>query len=137
MGVIQGSINNLLTTAGVAARLSPSLEERRKVIGLRQQQKALENVAETQQEATGPASESSEANKLYAETLQKKADVSQQIFEAKPSQETYTDTLAEKQGQNEFNQIIEQAQTKLLQEQERARRSEQFRQMFTEGGRYK
>lgn len=41
MGVIQGSINNLLTTAGVAARLSPSYETKVELRALNKQEKLL------------------------------------------------------------------------------------------------
>lgn len=137
MGVIQGSINNLLGLSVVAARLSPGLEQKRELNTLKKQEKAMAKVAETQEEATGPEANSTEANELYSQTLAKKADIATKIFETQPTEQTYQNVIAERQGQAEFKDIIEQAETKLLQEQERTRKSQQFRQTFTEGGRYK
>lgn len=48
MGVIQGSINNLLMTAGVAARLSPGLEKLNKE---RELKKGIQNLERAREEA--------------------------------------------------------------------------------------
>ena len=52
MGVIQGSINNLLTIAAVAGRLSPTLEEKRIGKQLAQQDERLEKAYKTFTEET-------------------------------------------------------------------------------------
>lgn len=133
MGVIQGSINNLLVTAGIAARLSPDLEKRAALRDLKAKEKVLNKSAEIQQEATGPETNSTEANEVYSNTLQNKVDISQARFDLQPNEQNYRNLLAEKQGKLEFDQIVEQANTKLLERQEQKRRSEQFRRGFLEG----
>lgn len=58
MGVIQGSINNLLTTAGVAARLSPRAEE--KIAEKRGVAEAQAKIAEVRAEAEPAAQKATE-----------------------------------------------------------------------------
>lgn len=168
MGVIQGSINNLLTTAGVAARLSPYAEEM--IAEKRGKTEAAAKIAELEAKA-GPASQKAteiiDKQKSYltkggaadlrrtaeqfegseaeldkaigylqkAEALSPNAERQQLLEKAYVSKaELRKGALSKRQKQLEADK---KAEEELALKQEEKAKSEQFRQMFTEGGRYK
>ena len=176
MGVIQGSINNLLTTAGVAARLSPGAEE--KIAERKGRAEAIAKKAEIGAETEASrqavdisrqAFEETTGAKTYAELTGRKKALGAHIANLEkyrtyaPSEEIESELQSlykeyeplEKQWSERRAEFSErghkavqtrrakkaeaerQAAEALQLEQERAKQSEQFRQMFTEGGRYK
>ena len=76
MGMIQGSINNLLTTAAVATRLSPELEAKAKVRGELALQKQKLKSLEEQTKIEGDTN---------IEDLQKKSEILSNIYELDPT----------------------------------------------------
>lgn len=103
MGAIQSGINQLLTTAGVMAHLSPGLrakaETQAKLANLRKQEEAATAARETTPNLT---------EKLkYQEDL---ADIKKQIFEADPTKESYEAYRKEKpiQGTTEAEADIDE-----------------------------
>lgn len=89
MGVIQNAINQMIGTAGLAARLSPGYDTRQELHQLSKQEKALSlqkkalpNISPEEYEA----GESVHARQIQ-ELTSKQADVAQRQFELKPSKE--------------------------------------------------
>lgn len=148
MGVIQGSINSLLTTAGIAARLSPELEnkaEERKELGrLKRKEKALETSMDVQGNTTAPGADTEEAEDLYENTVQRRAEISQEIYELQPTEKNYRNVIDMAQAVTEVRDMrdwkntnrqkaLQAQQAALETAQEERRQGEQFRQGFLEG----
>lgn len=101
MGVIQGSINNLLTTAGVAARLSPGLEERRKVLNLEKQYSKLGKIQE----------ETDFADETVEEIAQQQKDIAKEIATIKPTAENVKRYVDEAEGLAEMRKPVPDVDT--------------------------
>lgn len=90
MGVIQNAINQVLGTAGIAARLSPEYETKQELYRLGKKESALS----MQRKALGPidVDELEEGKTIQAkqhhEILEKEAEVAQRQFELKPTKES-------------------------------------------------
>ena len=105
---IQGSINSLLTLAGTAAALSPELEKQAELRKVKEQQKiegmkerfSLENVSIT---AGKPESE-----EHFAEFLKSKerlADLAQQQYDLKPTEESYQNYMKQKKKATQMSKL--------------------------------
>lgn len=143
MGVIQGSINNLLMTAGVAARLSPELEKLSKE---RELKKGIQNLERVREEAveqkTGEQLQEPIAEELVKKQRElaylnpKKSNIKAWGAEEEGLQEIKETTRTEEEGKN-LTKIGKEtearirataaAEEKLANEQERKRISESFR----------
>ena len=87
MGMIQGSINNLLTTAAVATRLSPELEEKRE---LKTTEKSYEKTEKLLEESD---------NQAYSEGIARiQRDRAQRIAELNPTKKNIQKYIAEMEG---------------------------------------
>lgn len=88
MGMIQGSINSLLTTVAVATRLSPELEAKAKIRGELALQKQKLKLLEGQGAAEGDTN---------TEDLRKKSEILKNIYELNP-----TSANLEKYGEADY-----------------------------------
>ena len=69
---IQGSINQLLATAAVAARLDPNVEKRAEVYKAKQNLKVLEKSFDVQKgEAQAAVQDYEDANKMYEKKIER------------------------------------------------------------------
>lgn len=124
MGVIQGSINQLLTTAGVAARLSPGLEERQKVLNLEKQYSKLGEVQE----------KSDFSEHTVEEIAKQQTNIAKEIATLKPTEKNVQRYAIEAEGLSEMQKDTakQRARQDLLKKQREKERSENFRKI-TEG----
>ena len=141
MGVIQGSINNLLVTAGAFASLSPVLKERAEIRGLEKQYEKLDQV----QEKSGFSEDTVE------EITKEQKDIAKRIAQINPTEKNVQRYVTDAESLNQMSPQVEEreravikAQEALKAEQERAKMGRDFRsntpefvEMFTEGGRWK
>lgn len=142
MGVIQGSINNLLTIAAASAKLSPVLEEKRELTTLKKAYEKTDELLKTTDYET------------YNESIAKEqADKARRIAELSPTEENIRTYLAEAGGyesvkpenieaeqQLSYSQRARAKANKDAEEALKTRQEEasnEFRRMFTEGGKYR
>lgn len=108
MGVIQGSINNLLLTAGAAARVSPTFEKMR---DLEKTKKAYGKTA-TMLEESGFEANTEKVAKEQTERAQK-------IAEAEPTEANIRNFVAESENLESFDPEVRAAETSLIVEKQR------------------
>lgn len=150
MGVIQQGINQLLGTIAIGAKLSPELETKRELKASETKQKKIIAQIKAIQEAGGEVTE---------KQIQKLQDELDKQFELDPTTEKYKKTQiisnynkkiaalkededrrlqAEYEGQMaEAERGQKRAQGKGRKQLKEKIKFENFKEMFTEGGRYK
>lgn len=108
MASIQQAFNQMLMSAQIGAGLyahSPKAKQKQEIKNLEKQGQAIEKARDIQIEADV---DSPEANALYKENLEQGSRVAQRLFELDPSKERYKNVIAEREGREEFEQIMEQ-----------------------------
>jgi hypothetical protein len=89
MGMIQQGVNQLLNTAGTAARLAPGYETRQQLHALRKKEENLKRQAEFRDVDYNEFSEGKTAAAKDAQRiLEEQAEVAQKQFELKPSKKS-------------------------------------------------
>ena len=103
MGVIQNAINQMLGTAGIAARLSPEYETKQELHKLGKQETALSLQQESLPTLDPKEFEEGKtiAAKQHQEILKKQAEVAQRQFELNPTKETMRKATFARSGAGE------------------------------------
>ena len=144
MGVIQGSINSLLGTAGVAFRLSPWVEELQEVRNLKK------DIAKTE-ELDKKAQDTKEYGDIAEALNTRLAGSYSELARLRPTEENIRAYSAHEGSKELFTPEYMERENALIRsrealkaEQERARMGRDFRsntpefvEMFTEGGKFK
>jgi hypothetical protein len=115
MASIQQSFNQMLMSAQIGAGLyahSPAAKQKQEIKNLEKQSQAIEKARDIQIEADV---DTPEANALYQENLEQGSRIAQRLFELDPSKQRYENVRAEREGKEEFEQIMEQRVTRRLQ----------------------
>lgn len=161
MGAIQQGINQLLGTAAIAARLSPELETKREIKNIDKQLESSKDKVTAQTDYLRKTKDEISEDELIGQ-LEINQEESKNItglmkrkFELSPSLGTYSaystskniSNISEKQlniakQAQQAKKLAEQraqqrAQEKGQQQLKQKQRFEKFKEMFTEGGRYK
>lgn len=144
MGVIQGSINNLLVTAGAFASLSPVLKEKAEIRGLKKDIAKTEELDEKAQGTPEYGDIAEGINTRLAESYGKLArlEPTKENIRAYSSHEGARELFTPESMERE--RAAQRSREALRAEQERARMGKDFRsntpefvEMFTQGGRFK
>lgn len=102
MGVIQGAVNQAIGTIGLAARLSPELEEKsklraeegslaREIRGLEKQQKELEPILNKDDYAKDEPTEA--ATKMYKKIENRLSEIKERQFELNPTKGSVAESI--------------------------------------------
>lgn len=136
MGTIQNSINQMIGTTAIAAKLSPGLERRREIENLTKQEQALEKVIENIE--TEGAEDVKELERTDIEVSSELANVQKQKAVLTGSTEDISKYFKTKEGiRNLEHGGNQEALEKIRAKRKQAERMEEFSRMFTEGGRWK
>lgn len=135
MGIIQGSINQLLTLSAGAAYLSPNTKTRAQLTDLEKQETVVNRKEElgsiTMQEGASERARIAEERAVLKPT-EKNITAAYDRATESMVEDIKAENRIKKQQKAE-----KEAQEQLQLEQERRAKSEQFRIMFTEGGKWK
>lgn len=87
--MIQGSINQLLSLAAVAARLDPTVEARTEANKATKELSAIDKQIEQMNVTKDDIEYGTKTGKMYQEATAEKAEVTKRLFKAKPTKENY------------------------------------------------
>lgn len=105
MGVIQNAINQMLGTAGIAARLSPDYETKQELHKLGKQEQILSKQAESAElrgieQVTDP-----DLLRNIGDIKERQLDLAKRKFQLAPTKEGFQDVVSKQQSYRRFNQI--------------------------------
>lgn len=106
MGVIQSAINQVLGTAGIAARLSPEYETKQELYKLEKEEQVLSKQSEAAKlvgkEATDP-----DLIRSIGEIKEREMELSKKKFQLDPTEENFQATVQKQQSFRSFNKYEE------------------------------
>lgn len=102
MGVIQSSINQMLGTAGIAARLSPGYEKRQKLHELKQEEKVL-NQQGASAKLIGKDAKDPDTLRSLGNIKERQMDLASQQFQLNPNEESFNKMIQLQKSYRSFN----------------------------------
>lgn len=116
MGVIQNAINQMLGTAGIAARLSPDYETKQELHKLGKQQQILDKQAESAELRGTEQVTDPDLLRNLGDIKERQLDLSKRKFQLAPTKEGFQDVVSKQQSYRRFNKM----EDILLQKQDQA-----------------
>lgn len=142
MGVIQQGINQLLGTSAIVARLSPEYETKQELHKLNKQEEVLQKQSESAA-LKGQDTMDKDLHRGIANIIERKMELAERKFQLDPTEENFQSFVQSQKHYRNFNKMSDilsgqsRAQQKAAEQLQQKERFEKFKEMFTEGGKFK